>query len=370
MRSLFDIIGERPADRKGWGRFMRISMTGLCVTVTLVLTVASATAQDFLNQEWLLDPAVSMVYMQTEKANSIFETHQFSVVEGSISSSGDANIRIDLASIHSGIDIRDTRMRFQLFETFKFPYAQINAKLDKALLKDLATQTRLRYPLTFSLSLHGHVSDLKTDVWVTRITETAVSVASVKPINLLAETFGFTANIPKLSEAIEGTPIAAGASIAFDLVFKTGALRPAVESTLADQQKRVTQDATGILSSDACEVRFTVVSQTGAIQFKTGSSVIEAASEALLNSVSDIANRCGAIKFEISGHTDNIGDALENLRLSHERAQAVKAYLQLKGVNPGRMTIKGFGGERPIKPNDTEAGRAANRRIEFQFNKG
>jgi outer membrane protein OmpA-like peptidoglycan-associated protein len=143
-----------------------------------------------------------------------------------------------------------------------------------------------------------------------------------------------------------------------------------VESTLADQQKRLAQDATGILSSDACEVRFTVASQTGAIQFKTGSSVIEPASEALLNSVAGIANRCGTIKFEISGHTDKMGDALENLRLSHERAQAVKAYLQLKGVNPARMTIKGFGGEHPIKPNDAEAGRAANRRIEFQFNKG
>ena len=370
MRSLFDLIGESSADLRGPGRFMRIALIGLCVTCTLALTIASARAQDFLNQEWLLDPAVSTVYMQTVKANAIFETHQFSVVEGSISSSGDANIRIDLASIHSGIDIRDTRMRFQLFETFKFPYAQINAKLDKAKLKDLATQTRLRYPLSFSISLHGHASDVQTDVWVTRITETAVSVTSVKPINLLAETFGFTANIPKLSDAIEGTPIAAGASIAFDLVFKTGALRPAVESTLANQQKRVAEDATGSLSSDACEVRFTVVSQTGAIQFKTGSSVIEPASEALLNSVADIANRCGAIKFEISGHTDNIGDARENLRLSQERAQAVRAYLQLKGVHPARMSIKGFGGERPIKPNDTEAGRAANRRIEFRFNKG
>jgi len=295
---------------------MRITLIGLCVTFTLTVTVASpsARAQDLLNQEWLLDPAISTVYMQTVKANSIFETHQFSVVEGSISSSGDANIRIDLASIHSGIDIRDTRMRFQLFETFKFPYAQINAKLDKAKLKDLATPTRLRYPLSFSLSLRGHVSDIKTDVWVTRITETVVSVASIKPISPLAETFGFTANIPKLSDAIEGTPIAAGASIAFDLVFKTGALKSAVESTLANQQKRVAKETTGILSSDACEVRFTVVSQTGAIQFKTGSSVIEPDSEALLNSVADIANRCGGIKFEISGHTDNIGDAREKKR--------------------------------------------------------
>jgi len=109
MRSLFDLIGESSADLRGPGRFMRIALIELCVTCTLALTIASARAQDFLNQEWLLDPAVSTVYMQTVKANAIFETHQFSVVEGSISSSGDANIRIDLASIHSGIATSATR---------------------------------------------------------------------------------------------------------------------------------------------------------------------------------------------------------------------------------------------------------------------
>jgi outer membrane protein OmpA-like peptidoglycan-associated protein len=329
----------------------------------------SARAQDFLNQEWLLDPGLSTVYMQTVKANSIFETHQFSVVEGSVSSGGDASIRIDLASIHSGIDIRDTRMRFQLFETFKFPYAQINAKLSKAKLRALATQTRLSYPLSFSLSLHGHAAEVQTEVWVTRVSETTVSVASIKPINLLAESFGFVANIGKLADAIEGTPIAAGASIAFDLVFKTGALKPELESKLASEQKHATEEATAPLAAEACEVRFTVVSQTGAIQFKTGSSVIEPASEPILNSVADIANRCGTIKFDINGHTDNIGDARGNQRLSLERAKAVSAYLQGKGVNADRMQATGFGGERPIKSNDTDAGRAANRRIEFEFKK-
>ena len=324
-------------------------------------------AQDFLSQEWLLDPALSTVYMQTVKANAIFETHQFTVVEGSVSSGGDANVRIDLGSIRSGIDIRDTRMRFQLFETFKFPHAQINAKLDKSKLKALSAQTRISYPLALSLSLHGHATEIQTDVWITRMTETVVSVASIKPINLFAETFGLVPNIAKLSEAIEGTPIAAGASIAFDLVFKTGTLKPAVESVLVSQQQRVAAEANAGLDMDACQVRFTVVSQTGAINFKSGSSIIEPASEPILNSVADIVKRCGTIKFDITGHTDNVGDAHDNLKLSMERALAVGNYLQAKGVSGSRISAKGLGGEQPIKPNDTEANRAANRRIEFQF---
>jgi OmpA-OmpF porin, OOP family len=349
---------------------MRAPMVRFCVMAALSAAgIASSSAQDFLNQEWLLDPALSTVYMQTVKANAIFETHRFTVVEGSVSSSGDASIRIDLGSIRSGIDIRDTRMRFQLFETFRFPHAQINARLDKAKLKALSTQSRIGYPLSLSLSLHGHVSEIQTEVTVTRIADTAVSVASIKPINLLAETFGLLPNIAKLSEAIEGTPIAGGASIAFDLVFKTGALRPALESALANQQRRVAEEAKEALTKDACEVRFTVVSQTGAIQFKTASSTIDPASEPILDSVADIAKRCGTIAFDIDGHTDNVGDARSNMQLSVERAKAVSAYLQGKGVNAARMETKGFGGEHPIKSNDTEAGRAANRRIEFELRK-
>ena len=73
---------------------MRGMLTPFCLTVALimaaVMSARDAHAQDFLNQEWILDPTLSTVYMQTEKANYLFETHQFSVVEGSVSSSGDA----------------------------------------------------------------------------------------------------------------------------------------------------------------------------------------------------------------------------------------------------------------------------------------
>jgi OOP family OmpA-OmpF porin len=147
--------------------------------------------------------------------------------------------------------------------------------------------------------------------------------ASARPINLRAASFGFLSNVGRLVDAIEGTPIATGASIGFDLVFKTGALKPAVASTLANQQKRAAEQASGPSTADACDVRFTVLSQTGAIQFKSGSTIIDPTSEAVLNSAADIANRCGTIKFDVVGHTDNVGDARTNLQLSLDRAKAV-----------------------------------------------
>ena len=75
-----------------------------------------------------------------------FEIHQFTSLDGSISNNGDANVKIDLTSVASGIDVRDVRMRFLLFETYKFPNAEVTAKLDMASLQALRTTTRTLHP--------------------------------------------------------------------------------------------------------------------------------------------------------------------------------------------------------------------------------
>ncbi len=67
----------------------------------------------------------------------------------------------------------------------------------------------------------------------------------------------------------------------------------------------------------------------------------------------------------IIGHTDNTGDDASNLTLSRVRAESVRAYLIGKGMDPDRLTTDGAGESDPISSNETEAGRARNRRIEF-----
>lgn len=68
---------------------------------------------------------------------------------------------------------------------------------------------------------------------------------------------------------------------------------------------------------------------------------------------------------EIAGHTDSDGDPSDNLRLSQTRAEAVRAYLEAGGIDGSRMTAVGYGADRPIASNDTDEGKAQNRRIEF-----
>ena len=355
-----------------WGRHMRTSVFGVWLAVAVLCGPAGISpslaqgVQDFIGQDWLLNPRVSNVYMQTVKANSIFETHQFTVVEGGISKTAEANVKIDLASIDTGVDVRDVRMRFMLFETFKFPHAEITAKLDKAKLQALSTTTRIIYPLSFTLSMHGMVNEISTQVWVTRINDTTVSVATIQPIIVTADSFGFSKNIAKLVEVIGGTQIATAASITFDLVFGTGSLKPELEAARADREKRRTEQAAGAITAEACETRFSVISKTDAIYFKTGSADLDQASAPLLDSLAAIANRCPSVKIDVDGHTDNVGSKTANQRLSEQRAKAVVDYLTGKGVTATRIRSAGYGDTRPVAGNETEKSRADNRRIEFK----
>jgi len=73
------------------------------------------------------------------------------------------------------------------------------------------------------------------------------------------------------------------------------------------------------------------------------------------------------LKVSIEGHTDSDGADKYNLKLSDGRAKAVSDYLVEHGIDKGRLTAKGFGETKPLVPNDTDEGKATNRRVEFHI---
>lgn len=100
------------------------------------------------------------------------------------------------------------------------------------------------------------------------------------------------------------------------------------------------------------------------IQFAAGSDAIAAASHPMLDEVKEILNkRKDFTTVRIEGHTDNTGDAGENLELSKKRALAVAKYLVSAGVDGKRLLAVGFGDSKPVASNDTPEGQAQNRRI-------
>ena len=86
-----------------------------------------------------------------------------------------------------------------------------------------------------------------------------------------------------------------------------------------------------------------------------------------LNKVVQMMEENPSLKIEISGHTDNTGTPEYNLGLSDQRAASVTDYLSTHGVSPERMTSRGYGITRPLATNETEEGRATNRRTELKI---
>jgi outer membrane protein OmpA-like peptidoglycan-associated protein len=103
------------------------------------------------------------------------------------------------------------------------------------------------------------------------------------------------------------------------------------------------------------------------IFFDFNQSEIKPRSLSELDEVVRFLNENPKIKVEISGHTDNVGNETYNQQLSLKRAQSVVYYFSSKGISSSRLTQIGFGSKKPIKPNDSEENRQANRRIEFKI---
>ncbi|MDF3069212.1 MAG: putative internalin, partial [Polyangiaceae bacterium] len=104
------------------------------------------------------------------------------------------------------------------------------------------------------------------------------------------------------------------------------------------------------------------------IYFDTGKASIQARSEPMLLEMANlIRTRADLGTIAIEGHTDSKGNPKNNLKLSKERAVAVRTFLVKAGVAEARLSSDGFGSERPLEDNKTDAGRGKNRRVEFHF---
>lgn len=115
------------------------------------------------------------------------------------------------------------------------------------------------------------------------------------------------------------------------------------------------------------EVQTQLNSFAKTILFDVGKSTIRPESATVLNNIVNVLNKYKNSKFSIEGYTDTSGNKDKNQRLSEDRAYSVKAYLVDKGINPARLSAKGFGPEKPIADNKTKKGRELNRRVEINL---
>ena len=102
------------------------------------------------------------------------------------------------------------------------------------------------------------------------------------------------------------------------------------------------------------------------IRFRPNSSEIETSSHPIMDQIALALRKHKELSHvQIAGHTDNTGPREFNVRLSHARARSVRQYLLSRGIPPGRLTAAGYGPDKPVGDNNTDEGRAKNRRVEF-----
>ena len=312
---------------------------------------------DPLQSGWALDAGASEVSFESTYSNGSSESHAFRAYRGVIDRSGAAVVKLRLASLDTQNDLRDVRLRYLFFETFKFPEATIRAQIVRDDLIALDERRALTIKLPFSLELHGKTKDLSAEVLATVGEGKVVSVRSVAPIIIQAEDFGLSPGLSRLQDAYYGE-IQPAFPVSFNFVF-----RP-YETDLP-----VLVTSSSKATPEVCATRLTEASTSGQVSFQKGSYEVAETSRPTLERVATIVDECDGLTITVEGHTDSVGAERANQALSERRAESVAKYLVKLGLPESRVSARGRGEAAPIAPNDTAENRAKNRRIEFHVDR-
>ncbi len=127
---------------------------------------------------------------------------------------------------------------------------------------------------------------------------------------------------------------------------------------LAEMTQEVTSD--DILTALNTEGRIALY-----INFETGKSTIQTESEKIIDQIAELLKANTDLKISVEGHTDNVGTPASNKTLSDNRAKSVMNAVVAKGIDKARLTAKGWGQDKPLTENESEEGKAKNRRVEI-----
>jgi polyisoprenoid-binding protein YceI len=187
-----------------------------------LLSLSAACSQPAASGDWRLDGERSRLSFVSIKSGEIAEAHSFSGLSGTVAPDGAAELVIDLATVETGIDIRNERMRDHLFEIDRFAEARVTTALDLVALADLDVGERRSLELDATLSLHGQSIDIITPVIVTDIDGRHILVESAAPVLLHIEDFGLAEGLATLQELANLPSITPVSPVSFSLYFTRG----------------------------------------------------------------------------------------------------------------------------------------------------
>lgn len=171
---------------------------------------------------WALDPAGSRLAYVSIKAGEVAETNRFDTLSGRVAADGTATLDIDLASVNTGVDIRNERMREIFFGVADNPKATVTAKLDPAAFARLDVGQSLTRALTANVTIKGASSDVETEVLVTRVADDRVTVVPTAPVIISTDMFGLTDELGELRAVAQLPSITPAVPVTFNLSFRRG----------------------------------------------------------------------------------------------------------------------------------------------------
>ncbi len=168
---------------------------------------------------WNLDPQRSHLAFITIKAKDIAEVHSFTVMEGGIADDGQVQVALMLDSVETLVPIRNERMREVLFDTTDYKDATLTAKIDPALVNDMAVGEIRVIEAEGSLSLHGQTQPMTLQVQAAKVADDSLMVASSKPLVVDAAKFGMSDGVEKLREIAGLDSISNAVPVSFVMTF-------------------------------------------------------------------------------------------------------------------------------------------------------
>lgn len=171
---------------------------------------------------WTLDPAGSRLAYVSIKAGEVAENNRFERLSGTVAADGTASLAIDLASLDTGVDIRNERMREIFFGVTEYPEAKVTATLDPAAFAGLAVGQSLTRPLKATVVLKGAASDVETEVLVTRVSADRVMVVPTAPVIVSTDMFELTDELGELRALAQLPSITPAVPVTFSLAFTRG----------------------------------------------------------------------------------------------------------------------------------------------------
>ncbi len=156
---------------------------------------------------WLLNGETSSVHFVSVKKEQVAEVHHFKTLTGSINEKGRMIVDIDLASVETGIGIRNQRMQEMLFEVTTFKKAIIKADLSKVLEKHVKKGMAAQFAISqkASLTLHGKVKEIDVDLLVSYDGDKTLTASVTKPILVMAKDFDLDGGVMALQK-VAGLP--------------------------------------------------------------------------------------------------------------------------------------------------------------------